>query len=306
MQTELDKSPKVSFQGLVLLFGAALLAGIAIGALASVVGRFLYLIILFPILMGLGLGMVMTSMVSSQKIRSSVVVIIAGLFAAVVTYGSMHYFDYLQFRSNVAKQIKADVLAEYGETVPDEDVQAYIDYLLNEETGSPGFAGYIFFSVEQGVSISHIGVGSSDSGLNLGIFTWVYWLVELGIIAYMSIEPAHKKTKDLFCENCDRWVTEGEHIGGIQIDVVNQAAELINKRDFVGLLGILKKDTTLPSIEFYTRTCKTCNTFPFYLTGLAISPGRKGQTQSKLFMAQVLNSTERFALTSELKRPGNI
>jgi len=254
----------------------------------------------------MGTGMAMTSIVTSQKIRSSVVVIAAGIFAAVVTYGSMHYTDYLQFRSSVAKQVQASVLAEYGETATNEEVQVFIDYMLVKETGSPGFVGYILFSAEQGVSISHFGVGSSDSGLNLGIFTWVYWLAELGIIAYMGIEPANKKTKDLFCENCDKWVAEGEHIGGIQIGAANQAVELIKQRDFVGLLGILKKDTSLPSIEFYTRTCNTCNTFPFHLTGFAISSGRKGQTQSKLFMAQVLNSSERFALTSELKKPENI
>jgi hypothetical protein len=303
METEFNKKPKAPFLGVVLLFGAAIVTGIVVGGLASVVGRFLYLIILFPVFMGLGTGMAVSSVVSSQKIRSPLVVIVAGLFATIITYGSMQYFDYLQFRSIVAKEIQSQAIAENGEPAPEENVSLVVDYLFIKATGMPGFLGYVLYEAKQGVSISHFGVGSGDSGLNLGIFTWVYWLVELGIIAYMSIEPAYKKTKDLFCENCGTWVSQGEHIGGIQGDAFNQAIEFIKRRDFVGFVGMLRDDTVLPSIEFYTRTCKTCSTFPFYLTGIAVSSGKKGQTQSRLIASEILNSSERFALTTELKAP---
>ncbi|MBK9924617.1 MAG: hypothetical protein IPP66_04920 [Anaerolineales bacterium] len=302
MQEELNNR-KVSFKGVVLLLGSVLGAGIVIGGLASLISRFIYLILLFPIFMGFASGIVIKSVVVSQKIRSKFVVVIAGLIAAVIVYGSMHYFDYIHFRSTLAKEIQTEAIAEYGEPAPKDKVQAFIDYLLTEETGLSGFVGFILLEAKNGVSISHVGVGSSGSDLNLGAFTWVYWLVEMGIIAYGSIESAYKATQDLFCENCGTWVAQGDHIGGIQFESVNQAVEFIKSRDFIGLLGVLKNNTVIPSIEFYTRTCKTCSTFPFYLTGFAISAGNKGQTQSKLFTAQILNSSERFALTSEMKMP---
>lgn len=305
MVEELDKHPRVTVRGLIFLFGAALLAGILIGGLASLIGRFIYLIILFPIAMGLASGFVVKSVVVSEKIRSPLVVILAGIFAALVVYGSMHFFDYFQFRSAVAKEVQAQVVAEYGEEAPDENVQEFIDYILVEETGSSGFIGFILLEAEEGVSISPVGPGSmgNDSGINLGAFTWLYWLVEIGIIGWASINPGYQKTRDLFCEHCNAWVGDSDHIGGFQPESFQQAADLINRRDFVGLAKMLRHDTTLPSFEFYTRTCKTCNTFPLYLTGVAVSAGNKGQTQSKLFVAQLLNSSERYALTTELGSP---
>jgi hypothetical protein len=216
----------------------------------------------------------------------------------------MHVTDYLKFRSEMSKEIQSQVIAEYGQPAPEEDVLAYIDYLLVQETGSAGFPGFILLEAKSGVSISHVGVGGgSESGINLGIFTWVYWLIEMGIIGWASIDSAYKKTKELFCEHCNAWVGQGDHIGGVHLETINLAVELTQRRDFAGLAKMLRHDTSLPSAEFYTRTCKTCNIFPFYLTGYAVSSGNKGQTQSKLIIAQVLNSSERHALISELGMP---
>jgi hypothetical protein len=303
MQQELNPVSKAPFAGVAILFASILPVGIVIGGIASVVSNFFYLIILFPILMGLGMSMVIKPIVVSQKIRSPLLVIIAGLFATLVVYSSLHFFDYLQFRNNLAKEIQAEVMAENGEYAPNEEVQAYIDYLLSEETGMPGFIGYVLLEAKQGVSISHVGVGSSDSGINLGVFTWLYWLVEMGFIFWTSIESSYKKARDLFCEHCNAWVPDGSHIGGVQIDNAKPIFELLNQRNFSGAVSMLRKNTSLPSIEFYTRTCNTCSTFPFYLSGYALSSGSKGQTQSKLLLVQTLNATERFALISELKQP---
>lgn len=302
MQQELNPSSKVPFRGMVILFAAILPVGILIGAVTSLVSNYIYLIILFPILMGLGLSLVMKPIVVSQKIRSPLFIILAGLFATLVTYGSLHFVDYLQFRNALAKEIQQQVVADYGEPAPKEEVSAYIDYLLVQETGMPGLIGFIMVEAKEGVSISRFGFGSSDSGINLGAFTWLYWLVEMGFIFWTGIESSYKKSKDLFCEHCDAWVADGNHIGGVQQDSINLLMDRIQQRDFAGMLAMLRKDTVLPSFEFYTRTCNTCNTFPFYLLGYVISPGRHGP-QSKVFMVQSLNSTERFTVKLELERP---
>jgi len=301
MQQDVFKRPKVSLQGLLLLFVAVLVGGIVIGGVTSFIGRFIYLILVFPALMGLAAGLILKSIVVSQKIRSPLVVVAAGVFSAILIFASMHYFDYLKFRSDGAREIQAQVVAEYGEPAADEDVEAYIDYILVEETGFPGFPGFFLLEAREGVSISEVGPASgSRSPLNLGMFTWVYWLVELVFIGGAAIGTAYGKSKEMFCEHCDAWVPEGDHIGGLQPEAIDRAVELIKRRDFAGLAQLLRIDTTLPSVEFYTRTCRTCTTFPFYLTAFVISPGRQGQTQSKQLMVQTLTSSERFALTSAL------
>ena len=300
MQQDIFQRPKVSLRGMLLLFSVVLLVGIIIGGLASLIRNFIYLIIIFPMLMGAVAGYFIKAIVVTEKIRSPFVVVLAGIFSAVLIFGSMHFVDYLQFRSRVAKQIQAQVIAEYGEPAMDEKVQAYIDSVLVKQTGMSGFIGFFLLEAKQGVSISSLESGNNGSGMNLGVFTWLYWLVEMGFIGGVSISSAYKIAKSLFCEHCDAWVAEGQHIGGVKPELLNQTVEFIKSRDFHSLTGMLRDNTQLPSIEFYTRTCKTCNTFPFYLTGFVISPGRQGRTQSKVFMVQVLNSSERFALTSAL------
>lgn len=301
MQPETSEHPKASLKGILLLFAALVPAGIVIGALASLIGRFVYLIVFFPLAMGAAAGVVIKAIAMREKIRSAVVLIAAGVFSAVLIFGSMHYFDYLQFRRDVEKQIQADVIAQEGQAAPSEKVQAFIDYALTEETGSSGFAGYVLLEAREGVSISRVGTGSSDSGINLGRLTWLYWLVELVLIGWMSVASSYKLTKDLFCEHCGTWVPEGEHIGGVNPEFFNQALELIKSKDFAELARMLQNDTRLPSVEFYTRTCKTCTTFPFYLTAYVLSSGRQAQTQSKLILAQALTASERYAFTSALE-----
>jgi hypothetical protein len=287
MQPETSEHPKASLKGILLLFAALVPAGIVIGALASLIGRFVYLIVFFPLAMGAAAGVVIKAIAMREKIRSAVVLIAAGVFSAVLIFGSMHYFDY--------------VIAQEGQAAPSEKVQAFIDYALIEETGSSGFVGYVLLEAREGVSISRVGTGSSDSGINLGRLTWLYWLVELVLIGWMSVASSYKLTKDLFCEHCGTWVPEGEHIGGVNPEFFNQALELIKSKDFAELARMLQNDTRLPSVEFYTRTCKTCTTFPFYLTAYVLSSGRQAQTQSKLIMAQALTASERYAFTSALE-----
>lgn len=302
MQQELNPNSKAPIKGVALLFGSVLVAGILIGGVTSLISNFIYLIILFPLLMGLAMRVIIKSAVVSEKIRSPFLVIFAGIFGTLIIYGSLHFFDYLQFRNQMTKDIQAQVIAEYGEAAPKENVQAYIDYLFVEETGVPGFIGFILLQAKEGVSISNVGPGSSGSEQNLGAFTWVLWLVEMGFIFWGSTESAYKKAKDLFCERCNAWIPEGDHIGGVQKESINQVIDLVRRRDFVHMLELLQKDTVFPSLEFYTRTCKTCNASLLYLTGSVISSAGQGQAQNKLVIVQALNSSERFALLSELER----
>ncbi len=303
MQQDIFKRPKVSFKGIMLLWGGLLLVGILIGWITSLVSNFIYLILVFPVAMGLVAGVFIKSVVVREKIRSRFVVIATGVFAALLIYGSMHFFDYLKFRSSLAKEIQQRMVSEEGQAAPEENVQAFIDYILVEETHFPGFLGFILLEAKEGMSISEVGPTSSDSSLNLGAFTWLLWLVEMVIIGGISIASAHKVTRDLFCEHCDSWVPDQEHIGGVKPELFNQVSERLQCRDFAGLAQMLQLDTGLTSLEFYTRTCKTCNTFPFYLMGFVVSPGKQGQPQSKLFMAQTLTPSERFTFTSALAAP---
>jgi len=299
MQQDIYKHPKVSLKGFLSLFGTLLLTGIVIGGLASLLKNFIYLILVFPLLMGGVAGFVIKGVVLTEKIRSGFLVVIAGICAAVLIYGSMFFFDYLQFRRTLGKTVQEQAFAEYGESPSKEETQTFIDYVLIQETGSSGFIGFILLRAKEGISISEVG-RSSSSATNLGMFTWVFWLVEMGFIGGPVIASSYNKTRDLFCEHCDTWVADGEHIGGIELKSMQDAVALIKRSDIASFARLLRTDAPLPSIEFYTRTCKTCNTFPLYLTGSVISSGRQGQTQSKLILMYALTSSERFVLTSEL------
>ena len=59
-----------------------------------------------------------------------------------------------------------------------------VEYGLREETGFGGLPGYLLFSARQGLTLGK----EFGAGVNLGpFFTWVYWLLELGIIGWITV-----------------------------------------------------------------------------------------------------------------------
>src|SRR5262249_41240253 len=81
-------------QGLACMFAVAALAAVGLGYLCSWSSQWFYIIILFPFLVGLGIGVFGYLGVSVGKVRSTRAALLAGLFAGFLAMGTMHYANY--------------------------------------------------------------------------------------------------------------------------------------------------------------------------------------------------------------------
>lgn len=183
-----------NLEGLPLLLGALGGAAVALGWLASFVGQWLYLIILFPLLVGLVLFWVGKEMGRFAKMRNPLLGGLIGLLSAIVGMGSNHYFDYLRFMEERNAIVSL---------VPGRRVQGKDAALLAKIKKVSDFRSFMEFSAREGITIS----GREGRGaFNLGyVGTWIYWLIELSVVAIMAAGGLISGAQEPFCTACNSW-----------------------------------------------------------------------------------------------------
>ena len=229
------------------VFGG-LITGLAFGA----IGSFIYLIFLFPIIMGFIGGYIITENVKYTKTRNTHFVLLSSVLTVIILYGAFHYMRYIGLSAITALQVFGDFSdksLEAGKVV--------VEYAIEKETGYSGFIGYMLFKAQQGVSIGKI---YSSNKLNLGpVVTWIYWLIEIGVIGFITINVGKQILKKPFCEFCNSWYTEKKHIGGVpaikEIEILN----LIKQKDFASVGARLEENADSPSVELYLQSCTSCD-----------------------------------------------
>jgi len=178
----MSNSPKTTtvriFHILIMTF-----VGVLIGVTASVVSNLIYLVFLFPIGIGFLGAMSINKTVKKAKIWKPFQGMLLGTFMALVIYGAYQYSNYLTFRMLLINQMNLEMMQAIGK-MDFEVANVFADYALKEETGFSGFIGYVLFTAAQGLSVGKI---FSINEINIGsFFTWLYWLAEFGLIAWIT------------------------------------------------------------------------------------------------------------------------
>lgn len=168
------------------LIGAMLLiipSGFLIGFAASMLSNLIYIVVLFPLGMGMCGAVILNGIISKLKIQGLRAGISLAILMASMIYGAFHYTDYLAFRLTLASKMNQQIEQETGKPEP-AVADAFVDYALKQETGHTGPIGFILYQAKAGISI---GRWYSDRKLNVGpFFTWVFWLVEFAIVGFMT------------------------------------------------------------------------------------------------------------------------
>ena len=165
-----------------------LLAGAVLGWLASRVGAVLYLIFLFPLIMGLLLAGLLYAGNAWAKIRNPTFAGMIGALGASLALVTMHYTDYRQAQE--AAHVSADDLHP--------KVATYLRY-------SPNFRTYLEASAQVGLSI----VGRSQRGFHLGyVGTWSYWILEWVLVASLAFFGGRHSAIEPYCSACSCWKRE--------------------------------------------------------------------------------------------------
>ena len=252
--------------GLALTLGGGLAAAVLVGFLASVIGQWFYLVILFPCLIGLALGGVGMAFIKAGKLRNPLFAGIAAALSGIMAMGTMHYVNYQRFVDTMAKALD----------VAPAEVEEHFS-----------FAKYIDSMATEGVTLSR--AAHNDKGMNLGyVGSYIYWLVEMAVVAGIAWAMMRTTASAPFCVGCNSWKNE-RRVAMITVPAEDLAVRAVQEGEAVSLLscaepikaeGLLLKTAVCPhcgadgevdiSLERLTKNSKgqqqkttvTCTTYP--------------------------------------------
>jgi hypothetical protein len=172
--------------GFLLAAGISAAAALVGAWLVSFIGQWLYLILVFPLALGLAVGAVGAYGVKRGKLRSDWCASALGFLAGCLAMTAVHYFDYQRSLDNAEKDLPGarQFWAIQGKT----------------------FLHYIDLAAEQGVQIGRVGHGN---GMNLGyVGSLIYWALEVLGVGVLALVMMRSAAREPFCTVCNTWKVE--------------------------------------------------------------------------------------------------
>ena len=181
----------------VLMLGVGLVAAVIVGFSASLIGSFVYLVLIFPMLFGAAVGYAMYLMAKITKMHSPIIAFVLGAVCGFVTMFVMHYTDYLVYAETLNDPSPQDLRArELG-----------VPFRKSAPKPIPSFFGYFGELATKGVY-----VGTPAVGFNLGTTgSYVYWILELLFVAVVVGSLASLQAEAPFCSECNIWKTKRDY-----------------------------------------------------------------------------------------------
>lgn len=269
-----------SANSLLMLATGMLIVGAILGVAAHFVEQIFWLILVFPIGIGFLLGMAGIKMVKLWHVRSPMIGAVVGLVGGVTAMLCMHYAGYLHYRNEIEKnesiqQIMAMSPADQAEVVAGSKEPMQTQYLIDS---LHNFKGYMDFVAYKGVEISNHG----GTPMNLGYWgSYIYWLVEIGIVAAVSLGVLKAECGKPYCAACGAWKKETT-LGGLDSDS-NQAAAALSAGD-LAILKTCGPSQQLTNLMLYAASCPVCNgaQSPTDLRLVKFVPQAKGKAKQEV------------------------
>lgn len=258
-EQSMPHKPASPQRAMLIFIGITLLVivyGVMTGFTAGVFSHLIYIVFLFPLVMGINSGKLIADVIHRAKVRKTSQLIFFSLLLAVTIYGTFHYCRYVGLQVRTSLEMFPG-LSQATEGKNLRLAKAFVDYALEEETGHSGFVGYMLYRANEGVSIGRL---SRSSSFNLGpILTWLYWIMEFGIILWITLRKGKKMIGMSFCKSCGSWYGREKHLGGTATANETFLLDLIKHKDFIELGKLMDKNAELPSLEVYFQGCEVCN-----------------------------------------------
>lgn len=261
--------------GLLLL--ASLGTGIAIGLVEGYVSQWFNLLVIFPMVLGLGVGFAVGAVVEKKHVRAPLLAVGLAVAGAASGYASVHATQYSLYRDAVLDAIRADVAAQGGNASAVND--DLLDDLLEKETGSSGFIGYMKASSKQGTQIRRFG---ASSGLKMdGALYWIMLLVDLGLAVGGAGYVVFGAATTPYCENCRRWYDTVESLqsGSADKEAVNGTIDALSRGSFAEVGQTLGYPTRGAASLLQLKRCQGCASHEPLLTYTVITNGGKKQKE---------------------------
>ncbi len=192
--------------------------GVILGVALWYISQFFWMIILFPIAIGMVVGFLGSLLIRKTRIRNPWVCALAGLLAGVFAMAAMHFTSYRAFEAERQQAVPEELLVLAREI---DQFQAERDQLpqetrdvIEELESNPlflqylqvqSFPEYLDYVASLGVTISR---SRKEDDLNLGYAgSWIYWGLEALIVAGISLYVMKSTAADPFCAASNQWKT---------------------------------------------------------------------------------------------------
>ncbi|MCP4428238.1 MAG: hypothetical protein GY803_27430 [Chloroflexi bacterium] len=273
------------------------LAAPLLGALVAWIGNFLYLIIAFPIIIGIGGGHVVNRGVRWGKLRDPLTAAFFGILFGLIEYGSYRVTEYAIFKNEVQ-----DVVAEEYGVTDTTLANAFLDEILYAETGYTGFVGFVLLNAKEGMSITR---RRASGSLNIGTtLTWLYWLFEMGAFTFFPAGMAYAETKRPFCAYHNRWFDKERSLGGIPAETAPNTLAYLEERHFNTFGKALSPKVPVPGIDVCIERCPNCQESMPVLTIKAVRKGSRGKKDEKVIGQHRIEPTQCEQLLDGVKQVG--
>jgi hypothetical protein len=224
--------------------------GPIIGSISYIVAILIYLLFLFPLGVGLLCGFIIANLIERWKLPDPTVASICGIITGTTAFAAFHFTDYLLYR----------------DTLP-----------LNE-SGMAMFWTFLQYRAQEGLELGSLFQNFSFQFLSGNeILTWIYWVIEFGLILFAAVFIPRDRAKAPFSHQCQCWYS-GNYLGSVPLAYHNQFLELLQTRQVEEARQMIAADTIPPpSLDVYIERCPNCIQEPAILTVNLVSENAKGK-----------------------------
>jgi hypothetical protein len=246
-----EYNPPAPTGALLLLTGMSV-AGFLVGLIASVISNWIYLVIIFPAIMGAVLGGIGTFLVRAGKARAKFVLWAAGAITGLATMFGMHVGYFVSELNELEGRIPG--------------VRAMV---LRDPWA---FFRFWDMRAERGIVIGKGGQADKNLGYE---GSYGYWAFETVIIGWIAFAIFHQAAGAPLCERCQGWRVE-RYLGRM----TPVPAELVTGPLLDGhLLTLVDRATVTDDVclRFKATLCPACGPLaPVDVTLERLAPNEKG------------------------------
>src|SRR6185503_6048521 len=129
---------------------------------------------------------------------------------------------------------------------------------------------------------------------------YVYWFVELAIIAGLAGFMALGATRAAFCEPCEEWYGSSE-VAGIVTGRELEVGRAVAAKDFTKLPTLVVR--TNPGGRLTVEKCPKCSASPVVVKVESVSVDDKGKEQRSTVYEEMIAAADARAMESALAGP---